>query len=563
MRPFRSWRYRHAATFALGVIAMLAHAYQLALALWWLFALFVVLSAGKRYRVLSQRGPRIIPLISIEAPPTAHPGRTLPIGTVGSQAYAMDPKAVGQHILALGASGAGKTNAISVTLRAQHRHGRGAIIVEFKGDPDVVRDARAIDPKAQVFEIGGEGAWNPLRYGDAQSLSDSIMETEQWTHPHFTAAARRHLNAELNALQVLGRLTSLRDVVRYLENPEAGARLVGEARRAGHEDAARALENAINSLDKEPSLRSGIKGLGTRLAVLVESPSVRDQLIEGDGGIDLDHALVNGGIVVFSLSAPRYSNQARALGALVAGMALARAQALTLEGLQVSAQLVIDEAAELTGPQIDRAVRMGRSIGLGVMICTQELTDLQALGSIERIWASCAVKLIGRQDVPESARFISDSIGQQRVTRETEMWDTPNNFGDALSKALVRVPDRKAYREEEEPIVHPDVITRLRTGEFLVIERWPESWVGRVQIDRMPDVTRVSPPVPTLNTKEVMELNSEALPEDAWADLSIPTNELVRREAEANCITPAEMTDRALRQAKALVEPATPEPGTP
>ncbi len=123
---------------------------------------------------------------------------------------------------------------------------------------------------------------------------------------------------------------------------------------------------------------------------------------------------------------------------------------------------------------------MGRSLGFGVVLATQELSDLDRLGAKEPVWANTALTLVGRQDVPASADFISKSIGTHWITSETQHFEA-HDVAYSLVPQRLKAPDRRSYSQTEERIVHPNVLAGLRTGQFLALERWPQSWHALIE----------------------------------------------------------------------------------
>jgi hypothetical protein len=451
----------------------------------WMYAALGVFLAfcgwrGQR-RQRRQAAHPVLGGLPVAAKPPAVSERCIPLGrTLGGRRhrYALSPELLRQHALILGASGVGKTNLLGLLLNGLGGAGVGALVIDLKGDAALARLVRQIDPHAHVFTIGGSTTWDPLAHGDATALRDALLEMERWSEPHYQQAASRYLNAILGALQAAGELRGLAEVVPFLEAPDTANGLVRRASQAGDERAAQALQRAVALLAEDRSLRSGVQGLGNRLAVLVDSPSVGAQLAPHPHGVDLDYALTGGGLVLFSLAAPTYPAEAPALGALVAGLSMARAGELAHHG-ELRCQLVIDECAQLAGTQVLRATQMGRSLGFGVVLATQELSDLDRLGAKEPIWANTALTLVGRQDVPASADFISKSIGTHWITHETQHFEAHDAI-NALVPQRFKAPDRRTFSETEERVVHPNVLTGLRTGQFLALERWPQSWHGLI-----------------------------------------------------------------------------------
>jgi type IV secretory pathway TraG/TraD family ATPase VirD4 len=138
----------------------------------------------------------------------------------------------------------------------------------------------------------------------------------------------------------------------------------------------------------------------------------------------------------------------------------------------------IDEFSALGADNALALLARGREAGVGVLLATQELTDLDraAPGFREQVLGIISVKLAHRQDVPASARMIAEMIGTERVWEETRNLQSP--FGR-------RSASRGTRREVERFIVHPNEIKSLQTGQVVMITKTPVARATRL---------RVSPP---------------------------------------------------------------------
>jgi len=414
--------------------------------------------------------------------------RPVGIGALeGGGRYGLAAEQLRQHILCVGASGAGKTTLIGHVLSGVHGQGVGAVVVDLKGDPSLEAVARRVDRGAEVFRIDGTEGWDPLVSGDPTSVRDMVMGLETFTEPHYRRAGERFMALIANAMVMGGETLTLTSLAAALEQPQAAAqRYQGLLAREGADERTQQLSQRLGHvgdlLATERSLVSGIVGLGNRLGVLVDSPSIGPRLAprpEQDtaaGFVSLDHALLDGGIVLFSLDAAVYASEAPALGALVLAATHARASQLgRQDGLRCL--LVIDEAAQLpdAGRALPRLIQMGRSVGQGTLIGTQSITDLERLEALEEVWESCATKLVMRQDVPSSAQWVADSVGtktSRKITRKFEQ-----------DLFLRHATGDESEREVEEYVVHPNTIRTLRTGQAVAVERWPRSAAWRIQVD--------------------------------------------------------------------------------
>ncbi len=230
-----------------------------------------------------------------------------------------------------------------------------------------------------------------------------------------------------------------------------------------------------------PDQHSAIRGLGTRLAVLSESEAGPYLLPAAPGNghtIDLGRALEGPEVVLFSLNSNLYGELAGHVGTLVVqDLTVAVGRRLSAGGAAPAGQamIAIDEFSALGADNALALLARGREAGVAVLLATQEMTDLDraARGFREQVLGIISLKLAHRQDVPASARMISDMIGTESV------WAVTHNVQSPLGR---RSPSRGTRREVERPKVHPNEIKTLKTGQVVMITKTPEARTTRVQV---------------------------------------------------------------------------------
>ena len=196
----------------------------------------------------------------------------------------------------------------------------------------------------------------------------------------------------------------------------------------------------------------------------VVEQSDRGELYEtaGGGGVD-------GWAVVHALIAVRLTHSS-------IGTASAQLEATRLRHLSVI--LLDNEFSALGADNVLSLLARGREAGVGVLLATQELADLERAGRgfRDQVLGITAVTLAHRQEVHESALAISRLAGTRKVWRETRT--IPAGLGPGG-----RVPaTRGTLRAEEEPVVHPNAIKRLSTGELVLLSGVPRPTVARVRV---------------------------------------------------------------------------------
>ncbi len=130
----------------------------------------------------------------------------------------------GRHMLLIGATGGGKTTTLSWALWRHLDAGCGAILIDPKGDPQLVERARmealAHSRPFYCFSLDSpRHPWNPLAFGTPSEKADKLIGAEEWTEPHYKRLYQRYLLNLFIAVQARGQTAHLALVVELL-NPD-------------------------------------------------------------------------------------------------------------------------------------------------------------------------------------------------------------------------------------------------------------------------------------------------------------------------------------------------------
>lgn len=388
---------------------------------------------------------------------------TLPIGDLTS------------HTLILGGTGTGKTNDVYVIAREIAFRRGNVLVINGKGDAEFLQRMQAVGRSAgwgiSWWSIHGPSAsWNPLAQGGPTELKDKLIGMEEWTEPHYKRAAERHLQKLFGVIDKTP-LHSRRDLPCVVELLNVG-KLRERARQLPEPDAEE-LHNYLDALSRDQL--SAISGLQNRLALITES-EIGDRLRAGEGGIDITTALTKVGVTVFNLDSGTHPELVSQLGALViqdAKAAVSRRAQLEPPGPGL---IIIDEFSAFDGDHILGLLARARAAGVGVVLATQELADLDrvGIGFRDQVLGNTATKIVHRQDVPGSAELVAEIIGTRQAWKETQQ---TNRF------ALLRQETGLGSRHREERfIVHPNEIKQLAVGETIVVRKLPQFDVARVRV---------------------------------------------------------------------------------
>ncbi len=417
----------------------------------------------------------------------------LQIGSDGhGRAVLVPEQTLAAHGLILGATGAGKSTTLLTLLSEQVRRGRPVVAIDLKGSPGFAAQLRAAAEEADrpfvQWTPDGGARWNPLAVGNATELKDKLLGTERFTEPHYRRAAERYLQMAIQVAQESApqRTLTLARVVELMA-PERLAVATRRLPRARSEY----VRDYLTSLT--PDQHSAIRGLASRLAVLTESHT--GSYLEPAAGaptVDLRRALNGGEVVLFSLNSSTYGGLAGMLGTLAVQDLIAATGARLSDGAGADGLAVvgIDEFSALGSDNVISLLSRGREAGVGVLLATQELADLDRAGRglRDQVLGNTALKIAHRQDVPESAATVARLAGTIRVwERSYQTRPGTRGFGGNVATSA---------RLVERYTIEPEQVRSLPTGEAIVIFKSPRAVALHARIRRQPPPPGRQPPLP-------------------------------------------------------------------
>ncbi len=363
-------------------------------------------------------------------------------------------RAGARHMLVVGATGSGKT--VTQTLMAINaiERGMGAVVVDPKGDrgmsSELRRAAQAAGRRFLEWTPAGACVFNPYGCGSETEIADKMLAGERFTEPHYQRQAQRYLGHVVRALRAAEAEVevSLATVVAHLD-PDRLEILV----RGLPEAEARATRAYLDSLSSHQ--RRDLAGVRDRLAILAESevgPWLDPQTPEVPR-FDLQTAVRERAIVYFNLEADSRPLLAQMLGAAI--VQDLQSTVAALQGNPVATLVVMDEFSALAVERVVGLFARARSAGIGLLLATQELSDLRLPGRemlLEQVMGNLSVVIAHRQVVPESAALISSISGRHGV------WKVSRRSDGATTRTRIR-----------ESVLNPDRITGLGQGWAAVI----------------------------------------------------------------------------------------------
>lgn len=400
-----------------------------------------------------------------------------------AEEFALTVEEIAHHVLLLGATGSGKTTSLLRIAEGAINRGLAFVMVDLKGSPEasvrLASIAAAHGRRMSCWSFDGQHRWNPLARGDVSELKDKLIGMETWTEPHYKRAAERYVQTVFAVLAARGETASLGRVAELMR-PAALNALLRSVPAALSDRVAGYLADVEQSRDQ----RSAIHGLGTRLALLAESSA--GQYLDGasdERSIDLLRCIERGDVVAFSLDSLRFGELAAQVGGLVIQDIKAVASELLRAGGPLRVVVGLDEISALGGDQMLGLLSRAREAGTAILLSTQELADLARVDPLfaDQVLANTNVKIVHRQDVPESAERLSGVLGTYQD------WEHTYVERDALLSLLTRSvsPVIGTRRLVDKYVVHPNTFKGLVRGAAVVIRKHPRSSV---------DVVAITPP---------------------------------------------------------------------
>jgi hypothetical protein len=358
----------------------------------------------------------------------------------------------GTHTLVVGATGSGKTMTQSWIAARAIEHGMGAVVVDPKGDAQMREQlVRAAELAGRAFiewTPDGSSIYNPYARGSETEIADKALAGERFTEPHYLRQAQRYLGHVVRALRCAGQEVSLAGIVEQMDPSRLECLLRGLP-----EHEAEAAHAYLDSLTTRQ--RGDLAGVRDRLAILSESDVGRwlDPRTPGAERFELLKAVRARAVVYFNLESDSRPLLTQMLGAAI--VQDLQTTVAALQGRPIPTLIVIDEFSAVAAEQVVRLFGRARSAGFGLLLGTQELSDLRLPGRerlLEQVLGNLSVLIAHRQVVPDSAGLIASLAGRRGV------WRTSRHSDGRTTRTRI-----------DEGVLHANDVVSLGVGRAAVI----------------------------------------------------------------------------------------------
>nr|CAI94250.1 MOB-like protein [Spiroplasma citri] len=358
-----------------------------------------------------------------------------------------------QHTLLVGTTGSGKTTTLMFLVKQLTQiFKQTTIIIDGKGDIDLINKVKQQDPNAFIWEIGGTTEYNPFATKDSVVLSDKIMSLFDFSEPHYEALVNDYVLILTETLINNNVDLTLENIIKYFDISE--------------------LKQLISKKDKnyeylEKINEDDILGMRSRLNVY------RQQLKTNIGNNNnLLELITKHKTILFSINSLMYPKLAGAVGKII----VQDLKELTiLKPVNQKINIVLDEFNVFASENIINLINKSRSFNYQCFLSFQTINDLKInnMNLTDTIYGNVSTVVCHNIKDPNTAEYVASVFGTQETEKLTRQLDFKNNTADMGS-----------VRAVDEFIVHPNDLKTLKTGECYLKTTLPSGklFIKKIQV---------------------------------------------------------------------------------
>ncbi len=404
--------------------------------------------------------------------------------------------AINRHVHVIAPADAGKTKSVVAPMAAQAlEKGMGVVCIDPKGDNEVI-SALINQLKAQgrfpedfyYFDVAKpkiSRSYNPfygaIRTKNYHQIAATIVATMPKVGGNVTfyekiqAEVTRALSRLLSVIPQTGKMINFIDLYALLAYlPRSVEYLLDLIEDSKDKD--ELAELWLKTISQEARIngdfRSYLRGLQQHLALYAFTFDPR-LLNSYSPEIRLAEIFKESKLAYFSLRALDFpSGESLDIGKMVLMDLQSYAAWKYRAGVRwnVPDLVFVDEAHRVLPPEFQQVLEMARGAGIGVVVIHQSIHQFERIqkGMFQNIFANCAVKLILGADDPETAKFLSEYLGQEVKYFKAYSRAGANIWKDPIDALLPTWSEISQERYDYR--VPPDELLTMRPGTaYLVV----------------------------------------------------------------------------------------------
>ncbi|WP_426605996.1 type IV secretory system conjugative DNA transfer family protein [Spiroplasma endosymbiont of Glossina fuscipes fuscipes] len=360
-----------------------------------------------------------------------------------------------QHTLLVGTTGSGKTTTLMQIIKElRFKFRETTIIIDGKGDIDLIGKVKQLDLNAFIWEIGGATEYNPFATKDSVVLSDKIMSLFDFSEPFYRDKAKHYLLILLNVLIEKKIDISLNNIIEYF-NIEKLLKLV-DVKSVNYD----MLSN--NFAEKE------ISGIISKLNIT--NMQLNNSIGDNNNLLEL---ITKHKTILFSINSLKYPELAGAVGKIIIQDLK---ELTTLKPVNQKINIVLDEFNVFASETIVNLINKSRSFNYQCFLSFQTINDLKTknMNLIDTIFGNVSTIVCHNIKDPNTAEYVASVFGTQETEKLTRQLDFKNNTADMGS-----------VRSVDEFIVHPNDLKTLKIGECYLKTTLPSGklFIKKIQVE--------------------------------------------------------------------------------
>ncbi|GAA6238920.1 MAG: hypothetical protein SPLM_10370 [Spiroplasma phoeniceum] len=360
-----------------------------------------------------------------------------------------------QHTLLVGTTGSGKTTTLMFLVKQLTQiFKQTTIIIDGKGDIDLIGKVKQLDPNAFIWEIGGTTEYNPFANKNKVILADKIMSLFDFSEQYYQNLAHNYLLLLLDILLKNNIAITFDNLVKYFPINE--------------------LEKIITFNDNSHSLLSNfnekdINGLFNQLNVY--NTQLNDSLGNNNNLLEL---ITKHKTILFSINSLMYPKLAGSVGKIIIQDFK---ELTTLKPVNQKINIVLDEFNVFASDTIVNLINKSHSFNYQCFLSFQTTNDLKTnnINLTDTIFGNVSTIVCHNIKDPNTAEYVASVFGTQETEKLTRQLDFKNNTANMGS-----------VRAVDEFIVHPnDLKTLIKIGECYLKTTLPSGkvFIKKIQVD--------------------------------------------------------------------------------
>nr|WP_011225092.1 type IV secretion system DNA-binding domain-containing protein [Spiroplasma kunkelii]AAS59568.1 Mob [Spiroplasma kunkelii CR2-3x] len=348
--------------------------------------------------------------------------------------YGIPKTNLSQHTILVGTTGSGKTTTLMFLVKQLTQlFKQTTIIIDGKGDIDLINKVKQQDPNAFIWEIGGTTEYNPFATKDSVVLSDKIMSLFTFSEPHYEALVNDYVLILTETLINKNVELTLENIIKYFDIKEL-KQLISKK------------DNNYEYLEKLNE--DDILGMRSRLNVyrqqLKTNIGINNKLLE---------LITKHKTILFSINSLMYPKLAGSVGKIIIQDLK---ELTTLKPVNQKINIVLDEFNVFASETIINLINKSRSFNYQCFLSFQTINDLKTnnMNLTDTIFGNVNSIVCHNIKDPNTTEYVASVFGTQETEKLTRQLDFKNNTADMGS-----------VRSVDEFVVHPNDLKTLKIGE--------------------------------------------------------------------------------------------------